>query len=58
MAQTELDGYGRCLFQVRDSWPGFNSCVLAVSEDAIKNRRPEVQQLVTGIAQSGKRLDA
>ena len=58
MGQTELDGYGRCLYQAKDSWPGFISCVLAVSERTIKERRDDVQQLVTGIAKSGKWLDA
>ncbi len=58
MGQTELDGYGRALYHVKDVWPGFISCVLAVSEDAIKNRRPEVQRLVDGIAKSGKWLDS
>ena len=55
--QTEMDGYGRALYRVKDVWPGFISCVLAVHEDAIKNRRSEVQQLVDGIAKSGKWLD-
>jgi NitT/TauT family transport system substrate-binding protein len=58
MGQTELDGYGRCLYQAKDVWPGFISCVLAVSEDMIKNHRPQVQELVNGIAASGKWLDA
>ena len=55
--QTEMDGYGRALYRVKDVWPGFISCVLAVHEDAIKNRRAEIQQLVDGIAKSGKWLD-
>jgi NitT/TauT family transport system substrate-binding protein len=58
MGQTELDGYGRCLYQAKDAWPGFISCVLAVSEDMIKNHRPQVQELVDGIARSGKWLDS
>lgn len=57
MGQTELDGYGRVLYRVRDVWPGFISCVLAVHEDAIRDRRDEVQCLVDGIAKSGKWLD-
>ncbi len=57
MGQTELDGYGRVLWQTKDVWPNFISCVLAVSEDAIKNDRDWVQQLVNGIARSGKWLD-
>ena len=57
MGQTELDGYGRALYRVKEVWPGFISCVLAVHEDAIKTRRAEVQQLVDGIAKSGKWLD-
>lgn len=58
MAQTEMDGYGRVLYLTKDVWPNFISCVLAVHEDAIKNRRAEVQTLVDGIAKSGKWLDA
>jgi NitT/TauT family transport system substrate-binding protein len=57
MGQAELDGYGRVLWQAKDVWPNFISCVLAVSEDSIKNDRAWVQQLVDGIAQSGKWLD-
>jgi len=57
MAKTELDGYGRVLFMTKDVWPEFISCVLAVHEDAIRERRAEVQRLVDGIAQSGMWLD-
>lgn len=57
MGQTELDGYGRVLYLTKDVWPNFISCVLAVHEDAITNRREQVQRLVDGIARSGKWLD-
>lgn len=57
MAQSEMDGYGRVLFLTKDVWPEFISCVLAVHEDVIRERRPEVQRLVDGIARSGKWLD-
>jgi len=57
MAQTEMDGYGRVLFMTKDVWPEFISCVLVVTEDTIRKRRPEVQRLVDGIARSGKWLD-
>ena len=57
MAQTELDGYGRVLWLTKDVWPNFISCVLAVHEDLIKNDRASVQQLVDGIAKSGKWID-
>lgn len=57
MAQSEMDGYGRILFLTKDVWPEFISCVLAVHEDVIENRRAEVQRLVDGIARSGKWLD-
>ena len=57
MGQAELDGYGRVLWQAKDEWPNFISCVLAVKEDSIKNDREWVQQLVDGIAKSGKWLD-
>jgi NitT/TauT family transport system substrate-binding protein len=57
MGQAELDGYGRVLYLTKDVWPNFISCVLAVHEDAIKNDRERIQQLVDGIAKSGKWLD-
>jgi NitT/TauT family transport system substrate-binding protein len=57
MAQTELDGYGRVLWLTKDVWPNFISCVLAVHEDMIENNREAVQQLVDGIASSGKWID-
>jgi NitT/TauT family transport system substrate-binding protein len=57
MGQTELDGYGRVLWQAKDVWPGFISCVLAVHEDAIRDHRAEIQKLVNGIARSGKWID-
>ncbi len=58
MGQAELDGYGRVLWQAKDVWPGFISCVLAVHEDAIRDHRAEIQRLVDGIAKSGKWVDA
>lgn len=58
MGQAELDGYGRALYQAKDEWPGFISCVLAVREDVITARRADVQGLVDGIAKSGKWVDA
>ena len=57
MAQTELDGYGRVLYQAKDVWPGFISCVLVVSQKAIDEHPEWVQELVTGIARSGKWLE-
>ena len=57
MAQTELDGYGRILYLTKDVWPNFISCVLAVNEKAIKDKRETVQRLVDGIAMSGQWLD-
>jgi len=57
MAQTEMDGYGRILFLTKDVWPDFISCVLAVHEKTIRDRRADVQNLVDGIASSGKWLD-
>ena len=58
MAQTEMDGYGRVLYQAKELWPNFISCVLAVSERTIRENPEVVQQLVDGIARSGKWLDA
>lgn len=57
MGQAELDGYGRVLWLTKDVWPNFISCVLAVHEDMIRDHRDAVQQLVDGIAKSGKWLD-
>ncbi|HWS55885.1 MAG TPA: ABC transporter substrate-binding protein [Pyrinomonadaceae bacterium] len=58
MGQTELEGYGRVLYQAKELWPGFISCVLVVRDDAIKEHPEWVQRLVDGIARSGKWLDA
>jgi NitT/TauT family transport system substrate-binding protein len=53
MAQTEMDGYGRVLYQAKEIWPEFISCVLVVSQKTIDENPKWVQQLVTGIARSG-----
>jgi NitT/TauT family transport system substrate-binding protein len=64
MARCELPdprgnpGFGRVLFLTNQVWPEFISCVLAVREDAIRDRRPDVQRLVDGIARSGLWLDS
>lgn len=58
MGQTELDGYGRVLYQAKELWPGFISCVLVVNEKFIADQPEQVQQLVTGIAKSGLWLEA
>jgi len=58
MGQTELEGYGRVLYQAKDIWPNFISCVLVVHESAIRDHPDIVQRLVNGIASSGKWLDA
>jgi len=56
-SQAELAGYGRILFQAREYWPDYMSCILVVQQDLI-NKRPEVvQALVDGIARSGLWLD-
>lgn len=57
-AKAELDGYGRVLAFTKDMWPNFISCVLAVSEDLIRDDRARVQELVDGIAASGRWLDS
>ncbi len=53
MAQTELDGYGRVLYQAKEIWPNFISCVLVVSQKTIDEHPEWVQRLVNGIASSG-----
>ncbi|HSS48299.1 MAG TPA: ABC transporter substrate-binding protein [Thermoanaerobaculia bacterium] len=57
MAETELDGYGRVLYQAKDIWPNFISCVLVVSQKTIDEHPQWVQQLVDGIAKSGLWLE-
>jgi NitT/TauT family transport system substrate-binding protein len=56
-AQAEMDGYGRVLYYTKDMWPGFISCVLVVRQEMIDEERELVQELVNGIAKSGKWLD-
>ena len=56
-AQAEMDGYGRVLYHTKDIWPEFISCVLVVREELIEEDRAIVQELVDGIAKSGKWLD-
>jgi len=56
-AQSEMDGYGRVLYFTKDIWPEFISCVLVVREELIQENRPLVQELVDGIAKSGKWID-
>jgi NitT/TauT family transport system substrate-binding protein len=58
MGQTELEGYGRVLYQAKEIWPNFISCVLAVREEVTKDRPEWVQRMVDGIARSGKWLEA
>lgn len=57
LGETELDGYGRPLWFTKDVWPKFISCVLAVNQSLIDEQPDVVQELVTGIARSGKWLD-
>lgn len=57
MAQTEMDGYGKVLYQAKEIWPDFISCVLVVSQKTIAEHPEWVQQLVTGIAKSGLWLE-
>lgn len=56
-AQAQLDGYGEVLYYTKDIWPDFISCVLIVREELIRGDRALVQELVDGIAKSGKWLD-
>ena len=57
MGQTELDGYGRVLYQAKELWPNFISCVMVVNETFIRRHPDKVQELVTGIARSGLWLE-
>lgn len=56
-SQAELAGYGRILFQAREYWPDYMSCILIVRQDLIDTRPNVVQVLVDGIARSGLWLD-
>lgn len=57
-AKAEVDGFGKVLYYTKDVWPNFISCVLVVHEDLIKEDRALVQELVDGIAASGKWIDS
>ena len=52
-SQAELGGFGRILFQARQYWPDYMSCILVVRQDLIDTRPEVVQSLVDGIARSG-----
>ena len=56
-SQAEMGGFGRVLFQARDYWPDYMSCVLVVRQDMIDSRPDAVQTLVNAIARSGLWLD-
>ena len=56
-SQAELGGYGRVLFDAREYWPDYMSCVVVVRQDVIDHRPEAVQVLVDGIARSGLWLD-
>ncbi len=57
-AKAEMEGYGRVLYQCGDLWPSFISCGLVVRQEVIDQNRPMVEELVRGIATSGKWLDS
>lgn len=57
MAQAEMDGYGRVLYQAKEIWPDFISCVLVVHQKTLDEHPDWVQDLVTGIAKSGLWLE-
>jgi NitT/TauT family transport system substrate-binding protein len=56
-SQAEMGGFGRVLFQARDYWPDYMSCVLVVRQDVIDRYPEKVQILVDGVARSGLWLD-
>jgi NitT/TauT family transport system substrate-binding protein len=56
-SQAEMAGYGKVLFQAREYWPDYMSCILVVRQDLIDARPDVVQVLVDGIARSGLWLD-
>jgi len=56
-SQAEMGGYGRVLFQARDYWPDYMSCVLVARQDVIDDNPRAVQALVDGMARSGLWLE-
>jgi NitT/TauT family transport system substrate-binding protein len=56
-SQAEMSGVGRILFQAREFWPDYLSCVLVVQQETIDRRPDAVQELVDGIAKSGLWLE-
>lgn len=56
-SQAEMAGFGRVLFQARQYWPDYMSCILVVRQDLIDRRPDIVQILVDGVARSGLWLD-
>ena len=56
-SQAEMGGYGRVLFQAREYWPDFMSCVLVARQDAIDDNPRAIQALVNGMARSGLWLE-
>jgi NitT/TauT family transport system substrate-binding protein len=56
-SQAEMAGYGKILFQAREYWPDYMSCILVVRQDLIDTRPQVVQELVDGIARSGLWLE-
>jgi len=56
-SQAEMGGFGRVLFQAKEYWPDYMSCILVVRQDLIDQRPETVQTLVDGIARSGLWLD-
>jgi NitT/TauT family transport system substrate-binding protein len=56
-SQAEMAGFGKILFQAREYWPDYMSCILVVRQDLIDTRPDIVQTLVDGIARSGLWLD-
>ncbi|MCX4248029.1 ABC transporter substrate-binding protein [Paraliomyxa miuraensis] len=57
-AKAEMEGFGRVLHFTKDVWPDFISCVMVVHEDLIESDPELVVELVEGIRDSGKWLDA
>src|SRR6202522_4221028 len=56
-SQAEMAGFGRVLFQARDYWPDYMSCILVVRQDLLDTRPEVVQTLVDGVARSALWLD-
>jgi NitT/TauT family transport system substrate-binding protein len=58
IGSADVAGWGRPLYFAKDLWPNFISCGLIVRRELIDAKPQLVEELVRGIAASGKWLDS